>query len=249
MHAGRQVGQEPTDQVERLILGRGEPLDRAVAQMHGRTAELLLRQVLAGAAAHHRRPGGEELADAGHHDRQMRHDQPGRAEADRRSEASRDHRHQRQVVDHGIPGRVNRHVGVAGVVGGLHAAAAAGPVEQPHDRQPQVVRVLLGEDLLGVDRRVSRPAPDREVIGPEQHRPAVDPGRPGDEVGWQHRDEPAFGVVAAEPGQHADLGEAARIGQPVDALAHGEPAGRLAAARSCRDRPSPGPARAVAGSR
>ena len=144
---------------------------------------------------------------------------------DRRPEAGRDHGDQGQVVDHGVPGRVDRHVGVAGLERHLHAAAAAGAVEQPDHRQPHLARVLLGEDLLGVDGGVAGAAAHGEVVGAQQHRAPVDPGGAGDEVGGQHRGQPALVVVAGEPGQRADLGEAAGVGQGLDALADGEPAG------------------------
>jgi len=72
-----------------------------------------------------------------------------------------------------------------------------------------------------------------------------DAGGPGHEVGWQDRDEAALGVVVGEPGQGADLGEATGVGQPLDALADGEPAGSalpahlLRAAHGLRRFPAP----------
>ncbi len=225
VHAARQIGQEPPGQRERGVLGVGEPLDGAVAAVHLRAAERFLGQVLAGAAAHYRWPGREQLAEILDQDGQMRHNEPPGAKAHRGAQAQGDYRDDRQVVDHGVPGGVDRHVGVPGVLGHLDAAAAAGPVQQADHGQPHLVGVLLGEDLLGVDGRVAGAAPDGEVVGADQHRAAADARGSGHEVGGQHRDQAALGVVVGEPGQGTDLGEAARVGQPLDALPDGEPAG------------------------
>ena len=127
--------------------------------------------------------------------------------------AARDHRHQRQVLDDGVPARVHRHVGEARVEGHLHAAAAAGPVEQPDHRQPQLPGVLLAEHLLGVDGRVARAAAAGEVVDAEQDPAAVDAGGPGHEV----RRHPGH------RGERPDLGEAAGVGQPVDPLPRRQP--------------------------
>ena len=224
MHTAREIGQESADHPEGGIFGCGEPLDRAVVAVHGNAAEFLLGELFAGAAAHDRRPSGEQLPDSGHHDGEVRHDQPRRAEAHDRAEARRHHRHHGEIVDHGVPPGVDGQVGVAGLICHLDAAAAARAVQQPYHRQPHLVRVLLGEDLLGVDRRVAGAAAHGEVVGAEHDRAPVDARRTGDEVGRPDRDEAAVSVIVAEAGQRADLCEAARIGQPVDALTHRQPA-------------------------
>ena len=224
VHAARQVGQEAAGQRERGVLGVGEPLDRAVAAVHVRAAKLGFGQVFTGAAVHHRRTGREQLAEIFHHNGQMRHDQAPSAKADRGAQAQGDDRDNREVVDDHVPGRVDRHVGVPGVLCHLDAAPAAGPVQQAHHGQQHLVRVLLGEHLLGVDRSVAGAAPDGEVVGADQHRAPVDAGGARDEVGGQDRAEPALLVVVGEPGERTDLGEGAGVGQVVDAFPHGEPA-------------------------
>jgi hypothetical protein len=135
VHAARQVGQEPAGQRERGVLRVGEPLDRAVAAVHVRAAEFGLGQIFAGTAAHHRRTGREQLAEIFHHNGQMGHDESPSAKADRGAQAQGDYRDDREVVDDHVPGRVDRHVGVPGVLCHLDTAAAAGPVQQSHHGQ------------------------------------------------------------------------------------------------------------------
>ena len=73
------------------------------APVHLGATQLLLGQLLAGAAAHDRRAGDEQLAETLDHDGEVRHDQPGGAQPDGRPEGRRHHRHQREVVDDGVP--------------------------------------------------------------------------------------------------------------------------------------------------
>ena len=75
-----------------------------------------------------------------------------------------------------------------------------------------------------MDGRVAGAAPDGEVVRADQHRAAVDARGTCHEVGRQDRGQAALGVIAGEPGQGPDLGEAAGVGQQLDALADGEPA-------------------------
>jgi hypothetical protein len=112
----------------------------------------------------------------------------------------------------------------------LHAAATAGAVDEAHERQAQVVRHPLREHHLLPDRGVGRPAAHREVVALE-HRPApVDPALPDDHVRGQEVRQLSVLVICALAGDGTGLVEAARVEQPLDALAHREPP-RLVLAR------------------
>jgi len=75
-----------------------------------------------------------------------------------------------------------------------------------------------------MDRRITGASPDCEIVGPDHHFPAADPGCARDEVGGLDGDEAPVAVVLAESGQSADLREAAGVGKPVNALAYSQSA-------------------------
>ena len=194
--------------------------------MNAGAAQRLLVNVLAGAALHHRRAGHEQLGGALDQDRQVRRAQPGRTEAGDRAEAGRDHRDDRQVVDDVVPAGVHRHVGVAGLLERLDAAAAAGPFDQPDDRQPEFVRQLLGSRSACAMMPASAAPPRMVKSSPPTTtlRPAMPPGA-GDEVGRHEAGQLARIVISSRSGQRADLTERALVEQGRDPLADGEPPG------------------------
>ena len=98
-------------------------------------------------------------------------------------EAERDDGHSGEVLDDPLPTRVERHEAARHRLERLHRAAAAGPVDEPDDRQAQLVRHLLGMDLLLEDRRVGGAAAHREVVAADDDGAAVDAGPSHDEVG------------------------------------------------------------------
>ncbi len=95
--AGGQVGEEALGLGERLLLGLGQVVDRAVAAVDAPVAEILLGDVVAHGVADHRRAGNEELGDIAHHHREMAEDGLGGADA---------HDAAQQDVDHGDLGQL-----------------------------------------------------------------------------------------------------------------------------------------------
>src|SRR5262249_34096096 len=75
------------------------------------------------------------------------------------------------------------------------------------------------------DRGVGGAAADGEIVAADDHRAAVDLAAAEDEIRRLKIDELALFVVAALAGDRADLAEALRIEELVDALTHGELAG------------------------
>ncbi len=173
---------------------------------------------------HDRRPGDEHVRDALDHHRVVAGREPRRAQARDRAEPQRHDRHGAHVLHHPVPGRIGRHVGVALGLDGLDRAAAAGAVDQPHQRDAQLVRHLLGLHLLAADRGIGRPAAHGEIVAADHDRAAFDPAAPEHEIGGLKRLDLAVGAVFGPAGQRADLVEAAGIEQQVDPLAHGEAA-------------------------
>ena len=103
-----------------------------------------------------------------------------------------------------------------------HRAAAAGAVDQAHDRQAQLVRHLLGTDLLLPNRGVRRAAAHREVVAGRDHVAPVDLAAAEDEVARREALELAVHVVTGASADGADLVERVRVEQARDALTHGE---------------------------
>ena len=94
-------------------------------------------------------------------------------------------------------------------------------LDQPDQRQAQLVGHLLAHDVLFLDRGVGRAAADAEVAAAAD-RASVDPGTPEDEVRGQEVLEVVAAVIGREAGDGPDLVEAAGIDQGVDALADRE---------------------------
>src|SRR4029077_20824358 len=105
---------------------------------------------------------------------------------------------------------------------GLDRTAAARAVNQPDQRQAQLVRHLLGLDLLAADRGIGRAATHREIVSADHARAAFYPPAPEHEIGRLERLEFAIRAILRAPGERADFMEAARIEQLSDPLAHRE---------------------------
>ena len=221
---GGQVGQEAARVGERLVLAVGRLVDRAGAQLDLPAAQLLLVVLLGAEAIHHRRPGDEHRRDLLHHHRVVRGREPRRAEARDRAEAQADRRHGAHVVDHHLPAAHARHVGAAGGLDGLDRAAAARALDHADQRHAKLVGVALDEELLLLDRGVGRAAAHGEVVAGHRDVPAVDLGAAHHGVGRRQLHQVVLAVVVGLAGDAADLAEAVLVDQPVDALAHGEPA-------------------------
>ena len=216
--------------VERVVLVGRLVVDRARARLHPRAAERLLVGRLAHRGGHDRRPGHEQLRGPAHDHAEVRGDHPRRAQPRHRPERRRHHRHARQVRDRQLHAGDERHVRVAHLLERLDRAAAARPVHEPHQRQPQVVREPLGVDHLLPDGGVGRAAADGEVVALHDRRAALDLALPADHVGRGERAELAVLVVGRAARQRAGLVERARVEQPLDPLAH-RPAARGVLAR------------------
>ena len=152
-------------------------IDAAGAGLDVGAAELLLCQVLA-EPFHHRRPRDEHRG-VFRHDGIMRRRQPRRAEACNRAQPKTHHRHARQVRHRvPIPARAADAAGQIGRALGLdrlHRAAAAGAFDHTDDRQPEIMRHLLGHQRLCRDRRIGGAAAHRKIVADHDHRAAVDP--------------------------------------------------------------------------
>jgi phage tail protein X len=118
-----------------------------------------------------------------------------------------------------FPARIGRHVGSSQrAVQGLHRAAAAGAVDQTHDREAKLARHLLGHDLLLHDRSIGCAATHREVIGGHHHGATFDPTAAEDEVRRPELLEPAVAAVPGVAADGSDLAEGVRVEEPDDAL-------------------------------
>ena len=165
-----------------------------------------------------------------------------RAQPRHRAQRGADHRHPREVLERQLEPGDERHVGEAHRLDRLHAAAAAGAVHQPHEREPQLVRHALGVDHLLPDGRVGGAAAHREVVALHHGAPPVDAPVAHDHVRGRELRQLAVVAVLALARQRAGLVERAGVEQPLDALAHGEPAALVLARHLLRRRPSASPA-------
>ena len=162
-------------------------------------AELLLGDLAAERAAHHGRPGDEELRRLARHHREMRRRDARRAEARHRTQRRRDHRHRREQLHRDLEVRDVGHVGAAHLRVRLHRSAAAGAVDQPHERQPQVARRLLGPAHLVADRAVGGATAHGEVVAADDDRAAVDAAASAHEVRRRERLRLTGVVVVGAP--------------------------------------------------
>jgi hypothetical protein len=147
---------------------------------------------------------------------------PGRAEAGARPQRRRDDGHAREVLGDQVEAGQRRDVGEAHGLQALDGAAAAGPVDQAHERLAQLVGGALGPHHLLPDGGVRGPAADGEVVGLDDGAAPVDATLADDHVGGHEALELAVLVVGADAGEPAGLVEGSVVEQPVDALADRE---------------------------
>ncbi len=144
------------------------------------------------------------------------------AETRNRTEAKTHDRNGGEIVDDVFPALHVGHIGALIDFQRLDRTAAAGAVDQTHDRQLQLVGHLLGIDLLGADRGIARAAAHGEIITADDNGTAVDAAAPHDEVAGKKFGHLTGFVVGRLAGDAADLVEGAGIEHLVDALAHRE---------------------------
>src|SRR3982074_909224 len=106
----------------------------------------------------------------------------------------------------------------------FHRAAAAGAFDDADDRQPEIMRHLLGHQRLCGNRGICRAAAYREIVADHDHRAAVDLAAAEYAIGRRQVGEFAALVIFGDAGNRPDLVESFWIDQFVDALANGEPA-------------------------
>ena len=207
---------------ERLGLRRDLVVDRAVARVDAAAAERLLVDLLDAEAVDHRRAGDEQLARPPHHEGVVAGHHPRRAEAGDRAEAEADDRHPAEVGHDPLPAGVEGDERPSFGLERLDAAPATRSVDESDDREAEVVRHALGHHLLLEDRRIRGAAANGEVVAAHHHGSVVDAAASHHEVGGHHRRDGAGVVAGRAPGERADLAEAGRVQERVDALAHRE---------------------------
>ena len=217
-------------------------VDGAGARLRARAAERLLVGRLAHRGGHDRRPGDEQLRGAADDHREVRGDDARGAEPGHRPERRGHDRDAREVRDRQLEAGHERHVGEAHLLERLDAAAAAGAVDEPHERQPHVVGEPLGVDHLLPDRRVGGAAADGEVVALDDGAAALDPPWPTTMFAGGEAGQLAVVVVGADAGERArSRGSCPRRTGARCARGPSAAASR-AGARRARRRPSRAPA-------
>ncbi len=107
---------------------------------------------------------------------------------------------------------------------GLDGAAAAGAFDHANDRQPEVMRHLLGHQRLCGNRGVGGAAAHGKVVAHHDHGTAVDLAAAEHAVRRRQVLEFVLLVVLTDTGDRADLVKTVWINDLVDTLANGEPA-------------------------
>ena len=214
---GRQVGQQLASEFQAVVLVLGLVVgDPGLDVVRVRAAEVLEGDLLPGHRLDDVRPGDEHVRGSLDHEREVgdrwRVDRAARArphdQGDLRDHAGGDHvavedLAEQPECDHSL----------------LDPRAPA--VVDADQRAPGLERVIHQlDDLLPV-HLAQRSAEHGEVLAVHAHRPAVDGAETGDHaiavgaVGLHPE------VVRPVPGQLVELGEGARVEQPVDPLARG----------------------------
>ena len=144
-----------------LFLGVDRVIHRAAASLDLPPAEFLLAARLA-QPLHDRRAGHKDGREVLDHDGIMARRQPRRAKAGDRAQAQRHHRHRPMFGAHrSNDGPLAQPAGQIGPALGfdrLDRPAAAGALDQPDERQPQLRRHLLRQSRLPLDRGIRRAA-------------------------------------------------------------------------------------------
>ena len=207
-----------------MLLVVGHVVDRARDICRdGVPAEFFLCDLLAERALHHGRACGENLAGVLHHHRPVRQDRAARRTACRRAEHSADHRHLAHQLHGALEAVHAREDRMAPAVDG--GDAAAGTVDQVHERQAVLVSQVLDKAALPALLAVAAPtgaAAHREVLAANGDRAVADRGQPHHVGRWRHANQ-HVALVAALARELAHLLERARIDQSGDALADGQP--------------------------
>ena len=159
----------------------------------------------------------------------MTRDEACRAEARDRAQAQRDHRHATQVRNHLLETRHERHVGRADLLDLGDRSAAAGAVQQAHERQSVFPGHLLELCVLFVVIALRRAAAHGEIVGAHDDGPRVDGATSAEAARRPERDQLAGVVVPRLAGEAAPLAEAAGVEQRLDALTHSQFAARALA--------------------
>ena len=177
-------------------------------------AELVLLQLLAD-AGDHGRTGDEHLRRILDDHRVVAGHDARRAEARGRAERQRDAGHRRQVLQHvdPFPPVIAGQQRMALGLDVFHRAAAAGAVDQAHDRQPQVARHALGGQRLLEDAGVVGAAAHGEIVARDHHPPPVDQRATEHEIRRGEVLQLAGLVIDADAGRGADLAEGVGIDQ------------------------------------
>ena len=164
---------------------------------HARAAELLLRHVLAGRRLHERRAAGEHRGALAHDDVVGERRGEGTV-AGGGAEHDADHRDVAREVGHRE--QIVRRATHAGI--GLRQPVARA-FEDHHEGEALLERELGDAEALGGAAGADRAAEHREVLGPGEDGPAVDPPDAADEA--------LGGDVRDGADERADLAEAARV--------------------------------------
>src|SRR5262249_53016940 len=214
---GGQVGQQVTGEVQALVLVLGLEVRHAgLGVVRVRAAQVLEAHLLPCHGLDHVGPGDEHVRDALDHQgevgdrggvhraaRARPHDQ-----ADLRDDPGREH-----VPAEDLGEQAERDHAL------LDPGAAA--VVDADDRAADLQRVVHDlDDLLPVDL-AERAAEHGEVLAEDADRPAVDRAVPGDHAIAIRAVRGHPEVRGAVPGQLVQLGERARVQQPLDPLAGG----------------------------
>ena len=226
VRARGQVAQEAAHLGQGIGLVDGLVVHERALAVHLVAAQVVLVDVDAVGLLDHRRPGREDLGLVTHHDREVRQQHLDRAQAGAGAQRHADHRHGLQQFHPG-PGGIARDLGRGHLLQQLDAAA--GGVDQAHQRHLLGQRHALGVDPLVGVRALGRAGAQRVVVGRDDDAAAVDAAAADDGVDGLQVEQAALGVVAAAAGDATDLAEAAAVQQGGDALARRLPPARLVA--------------------
>ena len=239
------VAQEAAHHGQRFVFAVDDIVDRSAGSYRDiRAAEFLTRQLLAQRSLHHRRAGGENLAGAAHHDREMRQNRPpGRAARGHAQHCAR-HRHDPEQFDRAFE---TVHAGKHRVPAALDRShAAAGAVDQIDQGNAILKCQILDQTTLSAFAAIRAPAgaaANGEVLAADGDVPPVDLAE-ADDVGSRHDLlDRIVRVIRPLPREFRELAEASCIEQPIDALAYRHSSGAMLRIDSLRPaevlRPAP----------
>ncbi len=103
----------------------------------------------------------------------MRSDDARRAQSGRRTQSQRYDGHGFQVGCNCAPARHIRHIGMAQIFQHFNRPAAARAVDHTDNRESQLIRHLLGQHELAMDRGIGCAPTDCEIICCRNNRPAI----------------------------------------------------------------------------